>query len=165
MATAQASSSKQLPSWVLEDQTSMSIQVTAARSRDEQNVQIMKGFAEHRLPPPGKSASAPILTGEEVALPAPTPSGASPSIAFKNLLSLSDSTIKSHLNEMRGLLADHKICVPCFIHHREYSHGSDQCTEVAVGYDQNGSKYRSWKSKLDLPNGQCFRCCYPQVSV
>lgn len=139
----------------------------------------MKGLTDRRhLPSSDVSASMmSVLTttgsGKELEaiLPAqsiPTPSGSrplSPSIAYRNLLSLSENTMKIHLVEVRKFFNAPEICAPCTIHGRFDSHEIDYCTEVAIGYEQSGSKYKTWKSKLDLPKGICYNCCYPQVSL
>ena len=128
-------------------------QVTAACSRDERNAQTMKGFNEHRLLPSDSDMSVSLARG------------AVPSTAFKTLLSLNDKTMKAHLVDMQNVLSNPEICVPCRIHGLEHSHQIVNCTEVAIGYKQAGSKYRTWKAQVDFPTGVCYSCGYPQVSV
>jgi hypothetical protein len=154
---------------VLEDPTSMSIEVTAARSRDEHNLQIMKGFAQRRLQLSDKSASTSVLAGKEAVVPGqsiPTPGGAGLSTHFKYFLSLSENSIKSHLMDMTNrLLVKPNICSPCFIHGLEHSHQMHDCTEVAFGYQESGSKFNQWKSRHDIPKFHCYSCGIPQVSA
>jgi hypothetical protein len=170
---AQASTSQLLPSPI--HQTSMSIEIAAARSRDETNLQIMKGFAERsdcHMPPSVESTSTPIPnTSAQLqstqALPTQsilTSSAAGPSLSVRNLLSLSENMLKDHLVKIRNLLNNRDICAPCWVHRLSHSHNIINCAQVAVGYQLDRSKYRTWKSKLNMPNGHCYSCCFPQVS-
>lgn len=161
-----SSSSSQL---LLEGQTSSSMQFTV-RSRDdsERNAWATRRFTERFLQPSNSSSSSmSVLTDKEEALPAqsiPTPR-AIPSVAYRSLLSLNDNKMKDALVEMRNLFAKSEVCAPCYIHGFDHLHKMVNCTNVAIGYEEPKSKYRTWKSQLNLPTGVCFKCCYPQVSV
>jgi hypothetical protein len=79
--------------------------------------------------------------------------------------SYSDHALRLHLATISEDLAKPEICTPCWIHNKEFQHSMGGCTKEALGYLNFGSRFKSWKSKFNLPTGMCFNCCIPQVCV
>ena len=175
--------------------TSMGIAVAAARSRDETNLGIMNNFKiSNRDPPPSVESTLPVhhdaaLSTQSsiptlsvnvpfIGVPSTTvpPVAVPPSITVpsrlgsalvRGLLSLNQNALRDLITELKIFMNNPQkmICPPCWTHRRTYSHGIDNCTDIAIGYTAPRSKYRSWKSKFDMPAGHCFNCALPQVSV
>lgn len=157
----------------------MSIDIAAARSRDQINQEIILAHKNRRLPsqPPVESLTASIpsmnrttLQDSQQALP--TQSQALPtqqsalSSDVRHLLSLTRDALGRLLLGLSGILHNHDmICAPCWIHNRESAHELKKCRDIGVGYLTSGSTHKAWKGRFNLPKGQCYRCCFPQVSV
>lgn len=160
----------------------MSISVAAARSRDQTNLEIMASCNGRRSCLPSSVELEPAstipnrvpttTTLQEALLPTqstlsstPPLSGADQSISVRHMLSLATWKLVEHLKRLSALLSRSDICAPCWVHKQECAHQLNKCKGIGLGYLQVGSKHKAWKGSFNLPKGQCFRCCLPQVSA
>jgi len=165
------------------DGASMSITVAAAHSRDQTNLEIRKSFNDRRLPPLVESTSnlSPTTSHprvESASIPAtlqgplPTQSALplnaadqSVSSDVVSMLSKTTADLGCYLGELRDILDGPDICAPCWIHNRNFRHPLRNCQDIGATYQTTRSAHKKWKSEFNMPSGQCYHCCLPQVSV
>lgn len=81
----------------------------------------------------------------------------------KRIMAFSESKIKSRLVEATEKMGPKDFCAPCWFDGTNPDHDGRDCPNIAHGWAWDGSAFRSWKGRYNLPDGHCFNCGLPQV--
>lgn len=71
---------------------------------------------------------------------------------------------KAIIVNMRDAIGAVEFCPPCWLTGQDPKHSSLFCSSIAEGWLEKGSRYRSFRGYLNLPEGHCFKCYLPQVN-
>ena len=75
-----------------------------------------------------------------------------------------ETSLRQRLAALQRFVLDKEaFCPPCWSQSHSFDHIIDVCPRSVTDYIQLGSPYRAWKSRWDIPRGNCFSCCLPTV--
>ena len=141
---------------------SLGISIAAATARNASNTIVTERYTKYQ-----KSQAEDISMGEpDVNSDEPREVGLAQVRNFTEMLNTgTDNDLRQYFIKIKDDLGQAGICSPCWLYGKQSNHKIEACTKVAAGYTRSGSKFRGWKASFNLPVGQCFKCCLPQVFI